>query len=441
MIDIVKNFIDIFSKIMCTEQLFWIEETSKDIILNIFEYLDEKDIYSIMQTNKKYNEIVKENRLWEEKCKQKIKKQLKIEYGEIYDKNVKEYENKIIEQIKQYYKQEEQWIEVYKRIIYIENNDINSDNEGKGIFYWLGSYDQKNPKDNVRVNTENIYKNPGQIHKDKLQLIRPSSSSLNQGKIENWVNFAKNTLWTENGDDEYFQCDIGSNLRIIPYGYSMRYGSKGSKVIPKDWKLQASTDAITWFDLSVHNNDTSFYNDSTSSDGYYFSKWKILPHSHYYTSFRYFRIKLISNHCSHLDWHKRLVCSSFELYGCLLIDNIFSTKLDLLHNTNILQLIHNISSLKSIDYFITNISITNSNCNSPITFFGENIFHLAVKYNHIHLVHYLINHFNINITLPIDSGENFFDFSSPSLLKFLSKLHISRIESIVSNFCDNNSLF
>src|SRR3989338_8706111 len=96
MIDIVKNFIDIFSKIMCTEQLFWIEETSKDIILNIFEYLDEKDIYSIMQTNKKYNEIVKENRLWEEKCKQKIKKQLKIEYGEIYDKNVKEYENKII---------------------------------------------------------------------------------------------------------------------------------------------------------------------------------------------------------------------------------------------------------------------------------------------------------------------------------------------------------
>jgi len=432
MIDIAKIFIDIFYEKIYKEELYWIEETSNDIILNIFEYLEEKDIYSIMQTNKKYNNIINENRLWQEKCKQKIKKQIQIEYGDKYDKNdknMKEYENRIIEEIKEFYKEDKYWIEVYKRIVYIQKN------KGKGIFYWLGCYDQKNHKNN------NTYSNPGRIYKDKLQIIRVSCSSVDQGKLEKWVDFEKNTLWTENGGDEYFLCDIGSNLRIIPYSYSMRYGSKGSKVFPKDWKLQASIDCINWFDLSVHTDDTSFSNDTDSNGDYSFSQWQILPHSHYYTSFRYFRIKLSNTHCIDPNWNKRLVCSSFELYGCLLIDNNFSTKIDLLHNTNILQLIHNIYSLKPIDYFINNISITNSNCNSPITFFGENIFHLAVKYNHIDLVRYLVHNFNIKITLPIDSGESFFDFSSPPVYKFLSKLHIDRLQSILSNFCDNNSLF
>lgn len=117
-----------------------------------------------------------------------------------------------------------------------------------------------------------------------------------------------------------FCVDFGQDIRVLPTGYSFKYGSSGKSCCPRNWKFQACEeypDTVEGEDSSVHPQWVTLSNhenDTTIDSSFGIGRWKLPPQSS--RRFRYFRIIQTgpNSHTSDL-WRHSLVASGFEVFG------------------------------------------------------------------------------------------------------------------------------
>jgi len=118
--------------------------------------------------------------------------------------------------------------------------------------------------------------------------------------------------------------DLGSNVKVLPTYYCLKYGSSANYCVPRNWKFQASNDTRVvdqpeddslWITLRTHTNDLTLNADFA---------WFVFPIEKCSKAFRYFRIlqtgpnAFLTNRPSpgSVDsWSNVLVTSGFDLFG------------------------------------------------------------------------------------------------------------------------------
>jgi hypothetical protein len=297
---------------------------------------------------------------------------------------------------------------------------------GEGLFNWLGCYDEHSPYIlSLPYNpSKMVHLNPAEITAERIHKVRVVASSQKTGKHTDWISRKNTACWTENTSGEFFRVDLGRNLSFVPTHYQMRYGSKGGKVLPKSWVMQGSNDAHQWFNLRVHENDTTF----TKTD-YCLGTWNI--ESYFGESFRYFRVMLTDKtNSTHADWDNTLVATGFELFGFAIAPPQFHADMREYRVSKISDLIYAISQKADMQQVISRFQQARlTDVNQVVTAFGETLTHISAQYNHEECLKWLVEQKNAAIDTPMDSGESVFYVTTNIRMKdYLYSINSKRME-------------
>ena len=149
-------------------------------------------------------------------------------------------------------------VEKLKCVASIKYDPVKED--GKGIFYWLGTKYGKgkyeNPYDLDEVSFSGYLKHPStdmDLHKRKFIQFRPKCDGLYKSYcINDGVNCDSRLLWCHgaaNGDTLVIQLMA---IAVRPTHYSLRFGDCGGM---QDWNFEASVDGKNWETLHKARND------------------------------------------------------------------------------------------------------------------------------------------------------------------------------------------
>ena len=108
--------------------------------------------------------------------------------------------------------------------------------------------------------------------------------------------------------DSWWCVDLGENYRLVITHYALRHGKKDGEAILKRWKLQGSTDGITWTDINYSPDPSQF----CVPHPYFTGSWTVEGEV---GAFRYFRILQTGRNSS---GKYGIYLSGVELYGTLI---------------------------------------------------------------------------------------------------------------------------
>lgn len=89
----------------------------------------------------------------------------------------------------------------------------------------------------------------------KSDEIKVRASSIWKGEAIDFISQEKVFVWTCNYPCSWFAVDLGEHNLIRPTAYSLKYGSSGNNVPPRNWVLQGSNDPHAFVSLQIN----SFY--------------------------------------------------------------------------------------------------------------------------------------------------------------------------------------
>lgn len=72
--------------------------------------------------------------------------------------------------------------------------------------------------------------------------VSVKSSSIWRGKVELFISKDKVFVWTKNEPFSWFAVDLKEGVSLAPSYYTLRYGSSGNNVPPRNWVFQATND-------------------------------------------------------------------------------------------------------------------------------------------------------------------------------------------------------
>uniref|UniRef100_A0A094ZS69 E3 ubiquitin-protein ligase n=1 Tax=Schistosoma haematobium TaxID=6185 RepID=A0A094ZS69_SCHHA len=195
----------------------------------------------------------------------------------------------------------------------------------------------------------------------------------------------------ENETHAWIAIDLG--LQLIPTAYTLAYLRRADasehSLAPRNWKLEASNDAITWIVLREHNNDSSIQSVSGSR-----ATWSINSYHNNYNcdktetisstlntactkksikGWRFFKIQTTGTNA---DGGKQLALGGLEFYG-----NVYSVYHSVLTPSILAQRIYSISSerkdispppqtittsISSSSWLTVNVNLSTNNQNGQI---------------------------------------------------------------------------
>lgn len=167
-----------------------------------------------------------------------------------------------------------------------------SNADANGVFYWIGSSKKStafsNPAENGRViaSASNIFGN----------------NATGNGP-NNLVNRATQGAHTERGNPSFFKFDLTSTRSLQINYYTLRASAQTSH-LPRNWKLRASNDDVTYVDLDIVVNQNTF-----ASNTYYQKQITGITEK-----YRYFMIEQTGSNSTSDSY---LVADEIELYGNL----------------------------------------------------------------------------------------------------------------------------
>ncbi len=156
------------------------------------------------------------------------------------------------------------------------------------------------------------------------------SSSQQQGNVRDFISKEKVFCWTKNEANSWFAIDFGAKKSVIPTHYTLRYGSSGNNVCPRNWLLQATNRNVIGDKAPLHDpeNDPDWVtlkrhsDDSTIDTDFGEHTWQLdnIP-SDKQGPYRVFRV--IQNGFSKMgtnnDWKNVFVVGGFELFGTVVL--------------------------------------------------------------------------------------------------------------------------
>ncbi|XP_018649274.1 hypothetical protein Smp_169180 [Schistosoma mansoni] len=195
----------------------------------------------------------------------------------------------------------------------------------------------------------------------------------------------------ENETHAWITVDLG--LQLIPTAYTLAYLRRADasehSLAPRNWKLEASNDAVTWIVLREHNNDLSIQSVSGSR-----ATWSINSYHNNYNSnkaetisstlntactkksirgWRFFKIQTTGTNA---NGGKQLALGGLEFYG-----NVYSVHDSVLTPSALAQKIYSISSerkdaspppqtitksMSSSSWLTVNVKLSTNNRNSQV---------------------------------------------------------------------------
>jgi len=162
---------------------------------------------------------------------------------------------------------------------------------------------------------------PGIIWPKRLDTVTPSCSGVGTGGFRDFLERSNVHCWTTNIPFSWYRVDFGSNTKVLPTHYCLKYGSSGNYCVPRYWKLQGSNDPLVeiepmndslWITLRDHVNDVTFNSDYA---------WFVFRLYNVREAFRYFRIiqtgknVYVTQNYGGDSWSDVLVAAGFDLFG------------------------------------------------------------------------------------------------------------------------------
>lgn len=169
-------------------------------------------------------------------------------------------------------------------LTYQSNGDTN------GIFYYIGSNKLLEAFTNPAVNG---------------RIVMSASSNLNSETSPLYLtNRAVQLGHTLQGIGQFFKVDLGVNSSLLINHYTLKAQSDYNGNYPRNWKLQACNDDITWMDIDTQANNTDLNLGTFVS----------IPIAGQTTAYRYWRLLLTGSDSAGAQY---LVLDEWEFYGNL----------------------------------------------------------------------------------------------------------------------------
>lgn len=134
--------------------------------------------------------------------------------------------------------------------------------------------------------------------------VKVSCSSMEKGKIHNFVDLEPQDCWSSDVPASWFAVDLRHGKLILSH-YTLRHGGNSKMDMLRNWVLQAcDNDGDRWIELARHTNDSSLQGAFATHT------WKIS--SDIQKPFRQFRILQTGHNSGNSNF---LAISGIELYG------------------------------------------------------------------------------------------------------------------------------